>query len=94
MSTLYGHKKSVRALCSDPDGKKILSASSDLILAWEMPLGDIIQEIPAHDIAVNSITSNQYGVVVAGGKDLFISSNIYYKIVLYSDLCSYKFSQF
>lgn len=70
MSTLYGHKKSVRALCSDPDGKKILSASSDLILAWEMPLGDIIQEIPAHDIAVNSITSNQYGVVVAGGKDL------------------------
>ena len=67
MSTLYGHKKSVRALCTDPDGKKILSASSDYIIAWELPLGDIIQEIQAQDIAINSITSNQHGVVVAGG---------------------------
>uniref|UniRef100_A0A7M5TY35 Uncharacterized protein n=1 Tax=Clytia hemisphaerica TaxID=252671 RepID=A0A7M5TY35_9CNID len=73
ISTLYGHKKSVRALCSDPDGKKFLSASSELILAWELPLGDMIQEIEAKDIAINTITSNQYGVVVAGGSNGYMN---------------------
>jgi len=67
IQTLYGHKKSVRALCADPDGKKFLSASSELIIACDLPLGDTIQEIDAKDIAINSITSNQYGIVVAGG---------------------------
>ena len=65
---MYGHNKSVRALCADPDGKKFLSASSELIIACDLPLGDEIKQIDASDIAINSITSNQYGIVVAGGK--------------------------
>ena len=44
-----------------------MSASSERILAWELPLGDCIQDIEANDNAINSITINKNGVIAAGG---------------------------
>lgn len=48
--------------------KNVLSASSERILAWELPLGDCVQDIEATDNAINSITINDHGVIAAGGE--------------------------
>lgn len=49
-----------------------MSASSERILAWELPLGDCIQDIEALDNAINSITVNSSGVIAAGGKAIIL----------------------
>ena len=47
----------------------IISASSERILAWNLPSGEIAQEIHAEEIAINSVAVNRLGVTVAGGKN-------------------------
>lgn len=68
-SVLPGHSKSIRTMCQHPVENIVLSASSERILGWDIDTTEIVQEIPARDIAINSITINRLGVTVAGGSN-------------------------
>ena len=49
------------------------SASADNIKQWKFPDGNFIQNLGGHNAILNCLAVNSDGVLVSGGKDIYIS---------------------
>uniref|UniRef100_A0A1I7U784 Pleiotropic regulator 1 n=1 Tax=Caenorhabditis tropicalis TaxID=1561998 RepID=A0A1I7U784_9PELO len=66
MCTLTHHKKSVRALTVHPRLNMFASASPDNIKQWKLPKGEFMQNLSGHNAIINTLSTNDDGVVVSG----------------------------
>ncbi|EGT55215.1 hypothetical protein CAEBREN_29510 [Caenorhabditis brenneri] len=66
MCTLTHHKKSVRALTIHPRLNMFASASPDNIKQWKLPKGEFMQNLSGHNSIINTLSTNDDGVVVSG----------------------------
>lgn len=54
-SEFIGHKSSIRSIAVSPDGRKMLSASTDSILLWDITTRTCEKRIPVERVGVNAI---------------------------------------
>lgn len=69
ITTLTHHKKSVRSLIFRHDKSSFASGATDNIKQWSNPKGVFIQNLSGHDSIVNSLSTNQYNVLVSCDDD-------------------------
>ncbi len=67
----FAHRENVCALAITPDGRRLVSCSSDkTIKLWSLPEGSLEKKLAGHDGVVNSVAVGSSGkVLVSGGTD-------------------------
>lgn len=67
ITTLTHHKKSVRALCLNPNEFTFASGSPDNIKQWKCRDSSFIQNLEGHNVILNTMACNQDNVLFSGG---------------------------
>jgi len=70
LHTLKGHKRQVTSVAFSPDGKWLLSSSSDqTLLLWDVARGEVVQQLNGHSYPVSSVVFSPDGrFALSGGE--------------------------
>ena len=67
---LYGHLSDIRCVAFSPDGKTLVSGSSDNLILWETTIGCLINKLEGHASDINSLAFSMDGMtLISGSRD-------------------------
>ena len=69
MTVLTHHKKAVRGLCASNRSRSFVSAAADNIKKWQQKDGKFMRNLSGHGAIVNTVATQDDGVLVSGGDD-------------------------